>query len=39
MNFQYMPELHWKNSYYVLWIAMSVIGIGLITYFRRRRWI
>jgi len=39
MNFQNMPELQWKEGYYVVWAVMLAIGVSLIIYFRRRRWI
>ncbi|MBI1288732.1 MAG: magnesium/cobalt transporter CorA [Flavobacteriales bacterium] len=38
MNFDNMPELHWKYSYYVVWGLMVVIFIGMLIYFRRKRW-
>ncbi|MDX1665902.1 MAG: magnesium/cobalt transporter CorA [Saprospiraceae bacterium] len=39
MNFDYMPELHWRYSYFVLWGIMIVITGGLIYYFRRKGWL
>jgi magnesium transporter len=39
MNFEHMPELRWKYSYYVLWGIMIILGIGLLLYFRRRNWL
>lgn len=38
MNFQYMPELHWRWAYPVLWLAMLGISGGLLYYFKRRGW-
>ena len=38
MNFEYMPELAWKFSYPVLWVVMILIGIGMLIYFRRKKW-
>ncbi len=38
MNFEYMPELHWKYSYPVIWLAMIVIAVGMLAYFRRKKW-
>ena len=38
MNFQYMPELHWKWSYLVFWIVILILGGGMVAFFRRRRW-
>lgn len=39
MNFQYMPELHWKEGYLFVWGLMIAISIALLFYFRRRRWL
>ena len=39
MNFEYMPELHYKWAYPACWGVMLVITIGMIIYFRRKRWI
>jgi magnesium transporter len=39
MNFDNMPELHWKNGYFYLWGIMITISIALIFYFRRKKWV
>lgn len=39
MNFDFMPELHVKWAYPVLWILMIGVAAGLWTHFRRRRWL
>jgi magnesium transporter len=39
MNFEYMPELKWHWSYPVLWLVMIGIFIGMLFYFRRKKWI
>lgn len=39
MNFEHMPELRWHSGYYLIWTVMLAIGIGLLIYFRRRKWI
>lgn len=38
MNFQNIPELGWKYGYLGVWTVMLVIFIGMIFYFRRKRW-
>jgi magnesium transporter len=38
MNFDYMPELHWKGSYFVLLGAMVVMTVGMVLYFKKRGW-
>jgi magnesium transporter len=39
MNFANMPELEWRYGYFIILIVMAVIGISLVVYFRRRRWL
>ena len=39
MNFEHMPELHYKWAYPACWGVMLVITIGMIIYFRRKRWL
>ncbi|MBS1557404.1 MAG: magnesium/cobalt transporter CorA [Bacteroidetes bacterium] len=38
MNFQFMPELHWKFSYPVVWAVMLMVTIGMVFYFRYKKW-
>lgn len=38
MNFKYMPELEWRYGYPMVLIAMLVIGIGMVVYFKRKKW-
>jgi magnesium transporter len=39
MNFEFMPELHWKIGYPLVLILMAVVSVLMITYFRRRKWL
>jgi magnesium transporter len=39
MNFEFMPELKWKFAYPVLWLVMLAVFIGMIIYFKRRKWL
>ncbi|UOB17630.1 magnesium/cobalt transporter CorA [Abyssalbus ytuae] len=39
MNFENMPELHYKNGYYTVWGIMILIFIGMIFYFKRKKWL
>ncbi|MCI5130200.1 MAG: magnesium and cobalt transport protein CorA [Candidatus Electrothrix sp. EH2] len=39
MNFEYMPELHWKWAYPTLWSLFLAIPIGLLCYFRKKKWL
>jgi magnesium transporter len=38
MNFEYMPELKWKYGYFLLLGIMTVIGISMYLWFRRKGW-
>lgn len=38
MNFANMPELNWKYGYYVTLILMVLIVVGMIIYFKRKKW-
>ncbi len=39
MNFQYMPELHWRWGYPVLWLIMITTMVTMLAFFRRKRWL
>lgn len=39
MNFEYMPELEWKYSYFVLWGVMIVVFLFMLYYFKRKKWL
>ncbi|SNS84706.1 magnesium transporter [Ekhidna lutea] len=39
MNFQYMPELQYKNGYFIVWGVMIAIFIGMLIYFKRKKWL
>lgn len=38
MNFEVMPELHWRYGYFALLGLMVAIVIGFFVWFRRRGW-
>jgi magnesium transporter len=38
MNFHYMPELTWKYGYFAVWGLMVLMIIGMLFYFRKRKW-
>ena len=37
-NFDNIPELHMKNGYYIMWGVMIVISVGMIYYFKKKKW-
>ncbi|MFO7889781.1 MAG: magnesium/cobalt transporter CorA [bacterium] len=39
MNFTYMPELQYKWGYFIILGVMGLIMIGMIWFFRRRKWL
>jgi magnesium transporter len=39
MNFDFMPELHWKWAYGVFWIVILFIAGVMLLFFRRKRWL
>jgi len=39
MNFEYFPELKYKYSYLIFWIFAVCLGVGLLIYFRRKKWV
>ena len=39
MNFKYMPELEWRWAYPLVILVMVVIGVFMLIYFRRKRWL
>ena len=39
MNFENIPELKFKNGYFVLLGLMLVVFLGMLYYFRKRKWL
>jgi len=39
MNFEYMPELKWRWGYFALLTLMSGIGITMLFYFKKKKWL
>lgn len=39
MNFSYMPELEWKWAYPVVWAVIIVVTIGMVAFFKKRKWL
>lgn len=38
MNFDNMPELHEPYGYYVVWAVMILVFLGLLWFFKRKKW-
>lgn len=39
MNFKNMPELHWEYGYMLVLSVMLAIGLLMVGYFRKKRWL
>ncbi len=39
MNFKYMPELDWPWAYPLVWAVMGTVTVGMLVFFRRKRWL
>ena len=37
-NFEYLPELHYKYSYFIFWAILIGLAGSLLIYFKRKRW-
>lgn len=38
MNFDFMPELHWRWGYGFVWVVMISITVVMIRYFKYKKW-
>ena len=39
MNFKYMPELEWRWGYPAVWLVVALIGVSMLIYFRKKKWL
>ncbi|MDG4716483.1 MULTISPECIES: magnesium/cobalt transporter CorA [Winogradskyella] len=39
MNFENIPELHYKYGYHVLWGIMILMFLAMLYYFKRKKWL
>ncbi|PSJ16670.1 magnesium/cobalt transporter CorA [Nitrosomonas supralitoralis] len=39
MNFEYMPELKWRWAYPAIWVIFILISVGLLIFFKKKKWI
>ncbi len=39
MNFEYMPELKWHYGYFAVLAVMLIIAIGMLFFFKRKKWL
>lgn len=38
MNFKHMPELDWEWGYPLAWLAMLGVAVGMMVYFKLKKW-
>jgi magnesium transporter len=38
MNFEVMPELKWRWGYAMVWGLMLGCAVGMLTYFKKKKW-
>jgi magnesium transporter len=38
MNFDNMPELHWRYGYYEVWGIMAVMVVSMLAFFKYKKW-
>ncbi len=38
-NFDYVPELHFKYGYFIMWGVMVLVAVGMLMYFKRKGWL
>jgi magnesium transporter len=39
MNFRHMPELEWPLGYPVIVGLMALVGLGMLAYFKKKKWL
>ena len=38
-NFEYLPELKFKYSYFIFWGVMLAVAVVMLSYFRKKKWL
>ncbi len=38
-NFDFLPELHYKYSYFIMLGVMLVLALGMLRYFKKKKWL
>jgi magnesium transporter len=39
MNFEHIPELHWRHGYLAVWVSFAAISFALYRWFRKKHWL
>jgi magnesium transporter len=38
-NFDFLPELHFKFSYFIMLAVMLIIAVGMLIFFKKKKWL
>jgi magnesium transporter len=38
-NFEYLPELHYRYSYFAFWTVLLLVAVVMIRFFKKREWL
>ena len=38
-NFEHIPELHYKYAYPIFWVVLVLVALGMVWYFKRKKWL
>jgi magnesium transporter len=38
-NFEYLPELKFKYSYFIFWGIMLTVAVAMLIFFRKKKWL
>ncbi len=38
-NFEYLPELHYKYSYFIFWGVLISVVLSMLIFFKKRKWL
>lgn len=39
MNFENIPELHYRYGYFAVWLVMGCVAVGMLLWFKKKRWL
>ena len=37
-NFEYVPELTYKYSYFIMWFVMIIVAVAMLIFFKKKKW-
>jgi magnesium transporter len=39
MSFEFMAELKWQHGYLSVWLAVIAVSVGMMLYFKSKKWL